>query len=803
MNRSMRGALAAAVHALLKDVRLVGCLDVVRLAAVVLLAKAPATSPAVRVLYRDLAGWLGCSVSYVGHTVVPKLIEAGVVTREPDRDARGRVTAVVLDLLPLREARAAGGMHPLALLTQRDLATLLRVCEAVTCPGWAPRGGPETSAGFMAGRRGRDAATDRLAMVLLVLTARRDGRVRMAPGRVVEGFGRGDATVARLLGCPVGEAAPVVDRLVRLDVLRFEAGGRDRLVVPAVTEAYARLRRAISPMASTVEPAAEDVESPAADTSACPRCCGGTPARGEDHELVLAGDGWAQQSLDDALTDQAESAFRDQDPSSGSSSQVSGVFEGDPADVKGAGLHPAHAPVVDLCVSSAADRDCFSGSAVSGCDGHRESAHAGEDHSHQSSSGEGALASAQGPLRGEKQELSPSSKVRRAPAAAFGAVVVVPEDLREALEPLRTLWSGLGRVSTSKWLAQPVRTELARLRGLVGEESAEQALAGRLRRRLHRSGGRPVNDLVGWLLHFGLPQRPGCWSHLCDDGTRMDTGGPCESCDCLIGDRRGLRRVVAAEVAVRYPHMSPEERRPLYERELRTRYERQMAEDAVRREQAAREREMRDRAVARQRDRLAQRDAQRAAAPCRECALPDAGGRCLPCTLADGTRQLVVQAVEVVLALRADLGDSQAVEELAGRVERDTWAIVRKVDNVDDSNGPGARAYAEYDRARRLVGQRRSRALAALAASEAAESEARHVQWMALRNVWPVTADARQKAEDAAGRARERVASELLMHGILEVQRARAVEPLVPVARRWSQRLAQFLDEQRERVSAS
>ncbi|MFD0501669.1 hypothetical protein [Streptomyces rhizosphaericus] len=137
----MRGALAAAVHALLKDVRLVGCLDVVRLAAVVLLAKAPATSPAVRVLYRDLAGWLGCSVSYVGHTVVPKLIEAGVVTREPDRDARGRVTAVVLDLLPLREARAAGGMHPLALLTQRDLATLLRVCEAVTCPGWAPRGG--------------------------------------------------------------------------------------------------------------------------------------------------------------------------------------------------------------------------------------------------------------------------------------------------------------------------------------------------------------------------------------------------------------------------------------------------------------------------------------------------------------------------------------------------------------------------------------------------------------------------------------------------------------------------------------
>ncbi|GGX46297.1 hypothetical protein [Streptomyces noursei] len=783
----MRQAFIAAVCALLNDPRLVGALDVVRLAAVVLLAKAPATSSCVRVTYRDLAGWLGCTESHIGHTVIPSLRKAGVVTSELKRDlATGYPIAVELDLLPLRQARAAGGAHPLALLNQRDLATLLRLCEAVTCPGWAPVDKPETPAGFMAKRRGRHAATDRLAMVLLVLHARGNGRVRMAPGRVAKGFGRADATVARLLNCPVKAAVAVVDRLVKMDAVELGSAERDRLRVPAVAQAYARARKATAP--TEAGDGGEGVEPPVTETGVCPNCAQ-APAE-SDPELVLAGDGWAQESFDDVLEGQPESAFRDQDPSGSVSSQVSGGLEEDSAVDRAAEFHASHPPVAGLSGFSAGDDDCFSGSAVVGCGDQRGRAGASEDHG--CSADGGLLGTGQSPLRGDKQRSSLSQLSSWAGASFVGAVAV-PEDLREVLAPLARLWAGLGRVSTGRWLAHKVRSELGRLRGVVGHQHAEVALACRLRRRLERQGTRPVQDLAGWLMQRGLPQQAGCWSAVCDDGVRMDTGGPCESCGCLVGDRRGLRRAVAAEVVARYPRLSHEDRRPLYEQELHSRFQQQAAQQVARREQAARDRESREAAVQEQREQLAQERAEQAALSCRECGAPASAGLCMGCGYAKDTRKLVGEAVDIVLALRADLDDREAVASLAERVEEDTWTVVREVGADVAAGEPVARAHVEYERAQRLLAQRQRKALVALSKSSPAEAEANHVHRMVLHSVWPVTAKAREQAKERANQARMRVAHDLLAGSLSDLHRCRAT--VEPDRRPWSQRLAELLEQ--------
>ncbi|MFF7234531.1 hypothetical protein [Streptomyces sioyaensis] len=780
----MRSALAAAVNALLNDPRLVGALDVVRLAALVLLAKAPASSSRVRVTYRDLAGWLGCSVSHVSHTVIPALKTAGVVTSKPERDTAGHPVAV-WHLIPLAEAREAGGTHPLALLNQRDLATLLRMCEAVTCPGWAPVDKPETPAGFMAVRRGPDAATDRLAMVLLVLHTRDNGRVCMAAGRVAKGFGRADATVARLLGCQVADAVAVVDRLVDLGKVTLGPTGRDRLGVPAVAEANAREKAS-----SEAGDGGEGVEPPVKDVVVCPRCAQGSADQG----LALDGDWWAQESFDDVLDGQTESAFGNQDLSSSTSPQVRMDFEDSEMGVRAAGLHTDHPPVDDLSGSSAGDDVGFSGFAVLGRGDQRGRAGTDEDQPEGSSTAPTAYGGEESPLRGDKRPSAPS-QLSRLGRASFVGRVAVPEDLREVLAPLAWLWAGLGRESTGRWLAQAVRVELVRLRGVVGLEHAEPALACRLRRRLERQGARPVRDLVGWLLHRGLPQKAGCWSTVCDDGVRMDTGGPCESCECLVGDRRGLRQAVAAEVAARCPRLSREHRRPLYERELRARFEQRAAREVARREQAARDRAQLELAA---RARLAHEDAERAARPCWRCGAPDVAGICAECALANDTRTLVSEAVDIVLAMRADLDDREAVAALAEQVERDTWTVVRQV-GVDVAAGePVVRALAELERAQRLLRQRRDKVLAALSRSAPAEAEAEHVHRMALGRVSSVTDEAKARAEEAATAARTRVAHNLLASNLSDLYRCRAT--VLPEPRPWKQRLAELLGPPRADV---
>ncbi|MFE3945808.1 hypothetical protein ACFXPV_28715 [Streptomyces sp. NPDC059118] len=806
----MHTVLASAVHSLLKDPRLTGRSDLVRLAAVVLLAKAPSGSAVVDMSSRDVGGWLGCSLSHVGHTAVPGLKATDAVLCRPHRSDEGRTEGLRLELLPLREARAAADGRPLAMLTKRELATLLRFCEAVTCPGWSPSGKAETPAGFMAHRRGRGAPTDRLAMVLLSLEARTDGRVRMAPGRVPQGFRRADATVARLLNCAIDAAAMVVDRLVAAGHVELEdtqRPGGGRLRVPAVAAAHARLRRSamgeavvsVSPMAGT--------EAATADQGPCSRCTEAeNEAETEASGMALSGEGWAQESLEDVLLTADACAFRDQTTERSMNPQVSEGSKKQPDEAVCADLHTAHPPVVALSECTAGDRKVFSGSAVEGRGRRRGRACAGEDSAGSDSPRPrtGRTETGADPLRGDKPEKLPGRSTGTSGARLLRAAAV-PQDLAEALAPVAHLWAGITRLSTVTWLVKAVRAELLRLSGVVGPELALRALAARLTRRLDRQGPHAVRELVGWLLHRGLPQRSGCWSFLCDDGYRMDTGDPCESCACLIDDRRSMRRSIAATVDVQLGTASPRLRLAEVERRLREAHRAKAAADHVlRRERDTQNQDqnqnqdLRRAAAQRRRQELAAAEAAHAAMPCRECGLPDTAGECPVCAFRKRTDELIGQAVDLVVALRVDSLDLRAVAEMTSQVEQDTRTVIERAHaralTSDSPADPGVRAHEAQQLAARLLHQRQCQALQRLAESEPAEEAAERAYQAAWgRTRWHGTAGKRREAaEKAAASARHRVAQELLKEFLADLALARANLAGPPERVPWRERLAEL-----------
>ncbi|MET8747468.1 hypothetical protein [Streptomyces sp. NPDC004728] len=792
----MHTVLASAVHSLLKDPRLAGRSDLVKLAAVVLLAKAPAGSAVVDMASRDVGGWLGCSLSHVGHTVVPGLKATDAVLCKPKRTHEGRTEGLRLELLPLREARASADGRPLAMLNKRELATLLRFCEAVTCPGWSPSGRAATPPGFMAQRRGRGAPTDRLAMVLLSLEARTDGRVRMAPGRVPRGFRRADATVARLLGCAVDAAAGVVDRLVaagHLELQDAKRPGRDRLRVPAVAAAHARVRGSVASVdIDEASPVADEVvaEDLVVDNGVCSRCAepdaGMTDETDETDETdaaeaALSGEGWAQESLENLVLAADDCAFGDQPTDRFMNGQVSRGSEELSDQSACADLHTVHAPVADLSGFPAGDRKVFSGFAVEGEGRRRQRAYARED------------SSGTGPLRGDKPTGLPN-QLSGTDNAAFVRVPEVPLDLAEALAPVAHLWARIPRISTAKWLAKAVRSELARLIGIVGPEFAARALAARLARRIDRQGPHAVKQMIGWLLHRGLPQRSGCWSHLCDDGYRMDSGGPCESCACLIDDRRSTRRSIAATVAVRLETASPGLRLAEVERQLRDAFHAKAAIRAIPHEPASRDHVPQRAAVERRRQELAAAEAARAAMACRDCGLPDTAGECPVCTFRKRTEELIDQAVDLVVALRVDPLDLRAVAEMTSQVEQDTRSVIQHAQTSGSSADPGVQAHELQQLAESLLRQRRHRALQCLAESESAGDAAERAYQVALRRTHRNAAPEKRRkaAEKAAVSARHRVAGDLLKEFLTDLARARA-NLVVPSERvPWNERLAKL-----------
>ncbi|MFF4845509.1 hypothetical protein [Streptomyces collinus] len=166
---------------------------------------------------------------------------AKTLTTEVVTAASGRVEGVLCRAEPVWEVRGEYEA-PLA-LTKKEFAVLLSLLEALFAPGWA---GVETPAGLLALRRGRGAATDRLALLLLVLHAREDGTVPLVGGTVKGGRGRCAATLAKLLGCSVSGGSKVLARLRRWKVVetplrraRSAVQGKKLLLVPAVAGASA------------------------------------------------------------------------------------------------------------------------------------------------------------------------------------------------------------------------------------------------------------------------------------------------------------------------------------------------------------------------------------------------------------------------------------------------------------------------------------------------------------------------------------------------------------------------------------
>lgn len=804
LGRSMRTRLLTAVRAVLTDPALAGARDSVLLAAVVLLAKSPTSSPAVRTRARELARWSGYSKSYVDHHVLPELRMRGVALSRPTKDAEGQVDGLELTLTALVRARAEGPAHALS-LSQRELATFLRLAEGVFGPGWAPKDAPETPPGLLGGRQGPGAASDRLVLLLLVLLARPNGRVVMAPGSVAAGHGRAAATVARQLGCSLEDAQRIVCRLEAGGLVEVHGeGARERLVVPAVASAH-RAASAVASPAGRVEspPAAEDAGSAISGCVHCEHCAAGSAAGAGE----LSGEGFVQDSFDDVLVgvpagpvgalrvcsdfDEADEA-----PETYGATGVEQDSEADSRVGAGALLHTDHPPVVTADSSSDGDLECFSGSAASGCGPLPDRAWAGEDAAGVKSSAGGSSSAGQGPLRGDKPPADGGVGAAGGPAWLWAqASAAVPRDLGVVLEPVGSLWARLVKPGTQRWLAGLVRSELDRVADLVGRDRAVRVLAGRLERRLGELFRAPVTDPVAWMVSRGLPQRPGCWSVLCDDGNRMNTGLACDSCEAVVGDRRELRARIRSEVAAELAGLDPVERRAEVERRLNLGVQRQAAMDLIRRERSAAETALRLEAVERRRAELAAQEAQRASQACADCGVAEAGGLCLGCTAARGLAEEVRRAVAVAVAMRADLTDHQAVRELSARIEADTVASAAAAADAASVDDPAVRAFARLSAVRQILAHRRERALYRLERGSVADAAAKQAGWTTRRRAsqYASVADLLAAVAKAEAKARSEAARELLGDLLADVERARPRDAGRPPAD-WAAALSDFAE---------
>ncbi|MFI5867583.1 hypothetical protein [Streptomyces sp. NPDC051546] len=343
------------------------------------------------------------------------------------------------------------------------------------------------------------------------------------------------------------------------------------------------------------------------------------------------------------------------------------------------------------------------------------------------------------------------------------------------LEPVESLWARIVKPGTQRWLAGLVRVELARVADLVGRDRAARVLAGRLERRRDELFGALVTDPVAWMVGRGLPQRPGCWSVLCDDGRRLNTGLACDSCEAVLGDKRELRSGIRSEGAGELAGLGPAERRAEVERRLNLGVQRQAAMDQLRREQGVAETALRREAVERRRAELAVQHAEKAIRPCQDCGIADADGLCLGCTAARRTAEEVRRAVAVAVAMRADLTDHRAVRELSTRIEADTLASASAAADAVSVDDPAVRAFARLSAVRQICANRTGRALYRLERGAVADTAAQQARWATQRRASqyasvPELLEAVAKAE---AKARAAAARALLGSLLADVERAR------------------------------
>jgi hypothetical protein len=726
-----------------------GASDAVRLAVLVLASRTPSEDGVVKIRTSELGRWIGVSASYTASVVVPGLRRSGVVSAETEQGEYREDIGLECRVLPLWAAQGVVG-HPLN-LSKKEYATLQRLFEAVMAPGWKHRDGRVTPAGLIGTRTGRGAATDRLALLLLVLEARETGRVRQCGGAVDTKRGRAAATVARLLGCTASAGERVLERLEDRElVLRVRlktASGlsnRSRLMVPAVAAAHGRTE--------ALEPEFSDP-----DVAAGP---------GEASEL-----GKEPQVSGVPVTD------------------VAGVAEPDVA----AALHTDHphlgTPVVPPQLACG-----FSGEGRGGEGRRPERARVREDQAADGESDDAGSASpvAQGaPLRGEKPKESSVDErggQRAAGAVADGRLkamdggkaqqqrrVGLPDDLglRVALGPVSGLWERLSGWQQGQAEAA-TKVELVRLEGMLAlPGGAPRLLADRLTDRLAETGGEAlVYKPFPWLIRRGLVQRPACSDPRCDDGTRLDTRSECPSCATAIADRRALRTRVRAVMTAEQGQRRVG--RAAYEERLREHAALEADRARARHARAADEVERRRAAVARRRQREQEAEQARRSAPCADCGLADAAGLCPRCSWTRRTEVLVAEAVDLAVAARSALDDPEEVTVLSEACGARVRALVtegcrRQVgDDVDEV----ITAFTAVQVAERVRDEEQDDALRRLAASPEAEAEAAAVLAAELRR-----SPRRLEAARAAGEAaRHRTAEYLLRHrlGQLRVLRARA-----------------------------
>ncbi|MFA0845492.1 hypothetical protein [Streptomyces rochei] len=810
LGRAMRLRLRAAVQALLADPSIAGLKDAPKLAAVVLYAKSRAPQGEKNDLQTSIWGselgrWMGVKESTVHHKVLPVLRGSGALRTRVVTDAKGHPTGLDCLVMPLWNAHHGGGAgHPLA-LTKAELATLLRLLEALFGHGWTPENKEPTPPGLLAGRRGKGAATDRLGLLLMVLNTRASGWLQLCGGSVKVKEGRGAATLARLLGCSPSGARKVLARLTEAGVVARQhkatatrMRGRGRVMLLPVARAYGR----------TVAPV-EAVSGSGAVFSQRPvGACGDHAPAGAGGALGTPGIGGSEQA----------------------------GKAGDQERPDGAELHADHASVVTPVVPP--QPSCgFSGEGR-GTEGRRpERACVREDQA--ADGGTAAAESASpvaedGPLRGEKPEESPveGREGQRAAGAVAGgrpkAVgcekpqqqrrVDLPADLglRVALGPVAGLWERLSGWQQGQ-VEAAAQEELTRLAGMLERpEMAPRLLADRFTDRLEETGGEAlVERPFPWLMRRGLVQRQACSDRRCDDGIRLDTGAECENCGNVVHIRRARRAKIAAEVDRELPGLSEGERRRVLEERLREQAVLEAEDFVRRREQARAEQARRDAARAAAQERAeherqaaAAADAVRQALPCEDCGLQRSAGLCEACGFRRRTEAAILEAGLIAATWSADLDDPGAVAAVAAHVRASLEADIERAQreflelmepgalDADPVLAASALAFTALQAVEQALPEYRSSVLGRLGRTEEAEAEARRAYKTEQNRRWykhnPHGADAVAAATKAADAARERTAQYLLAARLEQLRERAAARTETAVPEPWTDRLPEL-----------
>ncbi|MCC2280744.1 hypothetical protein LKL35_36015 [Streptomyces sp. ET3-23] len=359
-------------------------------------------------------------------------------------------------------------------------------------PGWTHRDGRVTPAGLLGSRTGRGAATDRLAL-LLVLQARETGRVRQCGGTVDTKRGRAAATVARLLGCTASAGERVLERLEGRGLVlrvRLQTGSglahRTRLMVPAVAAAHGRP---------------------------------GVDGTREEHATAP----------DPVFSDPDAAAGGCEAPAAETQSQVNGVPVADESDGAepdvSAALHTDHPSLVSA-VSRLPLSGGFSGEGRDGNCGRPGRACAGEA---------GSVA-----LRAEKPTSSPLARhvARRVPRTARLLVEVVGEVSGYQRDRLERLVNGLLLDGESdEMIVARLRQRLARI--ATGDPARPYAFR---------------RDGLSWALSVGLPYQPGgmtqvpCRNRWCRSLVLGRATDEVRCDDCELASYEADRRATAVDV---------------------------------------------------------------------------------------------------------------------------------------------------------------------------------------------------------------------------------------------------------------